>query len=232
MADHPFVTLNCAHCGEPLRVKLGCGDRTCPECRLRWFGYHFQPILDIVSSWPAVYFLTLTIKNIPQDLFSRAHVRELRDNFSKLRRRVRFEGGFYVVQVTNHGKGWHLHFHVLFDGHYLPQDALRRIWLEITGDSFGVDIQRVNNPKAAVRYLLLDFLQAPRIRPEDGWIYNSIFKGSRLVQPFGRYKNVRLKNYHLPFKCPKCGCDVWLNLDRLLAKYGPAQAIAAELDSS
>jgi len=159
--------------------------------------------------------MTLTIRNIPDAEFGRQNVRELRSFFTKLRRRVRFVGGFYVVQVTNSGKGWHLHLHVLYDGHYLPQDALSRIWAEITAGSFIVDIQKVDNPKLAVRYLLTDFLQAPRIRPEDVPAFNSIFRGCRLVQPFGKYRNVK---FRAPFPCPHCGRCEWINLSDLLGE--------------
>lgn len=205
---HSYSTIYCAHCGRPHRVQLNCGDRTCPDCRKKWFGYHFQTLLDCVSNWKAVYFLTLTIRNIEDAQWGRFQVDKLRKDFSLFRRRFRsIDGGFYVVQATNRGKGWHLHLHILFDGHYLPKDAISKAWQEITG-SFVVQIETVNNPKKAVRYLLSDFLQSPRIRPEDRADYNGVFKGLRLVQPFGKYRKLKLR---VPYKCPECGCDLWFS---------------------
>lgn len=202
---HPFLTLYCGHCGHALKVKLGCGDRTCPECRIKWFGYHFKALLSLVAGWKSAYFLTLTMRNIPE--IGRHDVAGLRKDFERLRRRFkRIEGGFYVVQATNRGRGWHLHLHVLFDGLFISQNALSEAWAEITGGSFVVDIRKVDNPRTAVRYLLSDFLQAPRIRVEDAAEFNGIFRGSRLVQPFGKYKATKLRR---PYKCPDCGEVCW-----------------------
>jgi hypothetical protein len=169
-------------------------------------------MLTIVESWKSVYFLTLTLKNIPDNLWGRYNVEEIREAFSKLRRRFKsIAGGFYVIQATNRGKGWHLHIHALFDGSYISQKALSKAWLEITG-SYIVGIELVQDPKKAVHYLLMDFLQAPRIRPEDAAAFNGVFRGSRLVQPFGLYRKTKFK---IPYKCPDCGNDTWVCLDAL-----------------
>jgi len=213
---HPFLTLYCGHCGRPLRVKLGCGDRTCPECRRKWFGYHFKALFGLVSRWRAAYFLTLTIKNIPDKAFGRGDVAELRKAFEKLRRRFKqIAGGFYVVQATNKGSGWHLHIHAVFDGAFISQRELSDAWREITTVSFIVDIRKVTDPGTAVRYLLSDFLQAPRIRPEDAATFNGVFRGSRLVQPFGKY---RATKFRTPYKCPDCGSVYWAPLWELLGE--------------
>jgi len=214
---HPFLTLNCSHCGHPLKVRLGCGDRTCPTCRKKWFGYHFGTILEIVSKWKAVYFMTLTLRNIPDREWSKDHVREFRANFGKLRRRFKtILGGFYCVQTTNYGKGWHLHLHVLFDGTFIPQKLLSATWLKITGGSWIVGIELVSDRRKAVGYLLRDFLQAPKIRPEDSEAFNSVFHGSRLIQPFGKYRNTRFPR--VPFVCPVCGYVEWILLDTLFGE--------------
>ena len=212
---HSFRTLNCSHCGHPLRVQIHVGraDRTCPTCRKKWFGYHFGTILEIVSKWKAAYFMTLTLRNIPDEAWSKDHVRQLRENFGKLRLRFKtILGGFYCVQATNSGKGWHLHLHVLFDGSYVHQAALSKAWAEITFGSWIVGIALVNDRKKAVRYLLKDFLQAPKIRPEDVEFFNSVFRGSRLVQPFGLYRKTR---FRIPYKCPDCGWTDWITPDDL-----------------
>jgi len=215
--SHPFITgIVCAHCGTPLKVRIHAGpsDRTCPVCRKKWFGYHFGTILEIVSKWKAVYFMTLTLRNIPDRAWSRGHVRELRANFGKLRRRFKsILGGFYCVQTTNCGKGWHLHLHVLFDGAFIPQKVLSATWAKITGGSWIVGIELVQDRRKAVGYLLRDFLQAPKIRPEDAGPFNSVFRGARLVQPFGKYRNVK---FRVPFACPRCGRVEWILLDVLL----------------
>lgn len=217
LAVHPFKTLNCSHCGYALKVRLGCGDRTCPECRKKWFGYHFKILVDLVMAWSRPYFLTLTIKNIPDNLFGRNDVHDIRECFGRFRRRFKKKilGGFYVVQATNRGNGWHLHLHVLFDGCFLPKEFISKTWAEVSAGNYIVDIKQIQSPKTAVRYLLSDFLQAPRIRPEDHDTFNYVFKGSRMVQTFGCYAKIKIK---VAFKCPTCGRVEWMDLDLLLGK--------------
>ena len=215
--NHPFKTLYCSHCGQILKVRLSCGDRTCPECRKKWFGYHFKILVGLISGWDKAYFLTLTIKNIPDHLFGKYSVKDIRECFGKFRRRLekKILGGFYVVQATNRGRGWHLHLHVLYKGGFIPKEWISDVWAEITNGSFVVDIQRIQSPKTAVRYLLSDFLQSPRIRPEDKTTFNDICKGSRLVQTFGCYHKIKLR---IPLMCPKCGRCEWIDLDYLLGQ--------------
>lgn len=214
---HPFKTLHCSHCGHVLKVRLSCGDRTCPECRRKWFGYHFKFLVNIVGHWHKPYFLTLTIKNISDKSFGKYNVQDIRECFGKFRKRFkkRIIGGFYVIQATNRGRGWHLHLHVIFDGAFLPKEVISKVWSEISGGSYIVDIKEVKSPKEAVRYLLSDFLQSPRIRPEDHQAFKDIFRGARMVQPFGIYKKI---NFAVPYKCPECGWCDWIDLDRLLGK--------------
>jgi hypothetical protein len=160
--------------------------------------------------------MTLTVRNIPDQLFGRADVAALRGHFSKLRRRFKtINGGFYVVQTTNAGKGWHLHLHVLFDGQFIAQKALSKAWADITAGSWIVGIERVQQPERAVKYLLMDFLQAPKIRPEDAGAFNFVFRGSRLVQPFGIYRKTK---FRIPYKCPDCGETCWQMLEDLLGE--------------
>jgi hypothetical protein len=172
--------------------------------------------LRIVEHWPTVRLLTFTHKNIPGECFGSSSVKKIRRDFGRLRKRFpEIQGGFYVVQATNAGKDWHLHIHVLYDGFFIAQKKLSRAWLEITKDSYIVHVRDVQDPKRALRYLLADFAGAPRIRPEDYTVYNTTFHGSRLVQPFGKYRNRKLK---VPYPCPHCGRIEWILLDVLLGE--------------
>lgn len=216
--DHPWLTLFCGHCGHQLKVELSCGSRVCPKCRRKWYGYHYKSLVNLVRTWPkgSRRSMTLTLKNIPDIEFSRYSVKDIRAFFSKLRSKFKKEilGGFYVVQATNSGNGWHLHLHVLYDGSYIRQRVLAGVWKEITG-SYVVHIQRTRTVERAVSYLLADFSGKPRIRPEDAATYDAVFKGSRLVQPFGVYRHYKFK---VPFKCPECGCTYWALLEDLIGQ--------------
>jgi hypothetical protein len=207
--DHPFKSLYCAHCGYVHSVQLSCGSRVCAKCRRKWFGYHFKALHKLVSTWPVIYSLTLTVQNIPDAEFSKAHVKKIRDDFTRLRSRFKAQlyGGFYVVQATNKGRGWHLHLHIIYDGKFILKQKLVAAWNDITGGSYILDVAKVRDPRRALRYLLADFSGKPRIRPGDADRYDEVFKRSRLVQPFGVYRAYKFKQ---PFPCPVCGHTCWI----------------------
>ncbi len=211
---HNYITRFCVHCGEPARFSTSCGERTCPDCRKKWFGRHFNNLKPIVSRWDRVYFLSLTLKNIPDGGLCKSDLNRLRKSFAALRKRVNgaISAGWYILQMTNEGNGWHLHLHAIYRGSYIPTQKISRLWHEITGDSFIVDIRIAERWEGALRYVLKDFLQSPRIRPEDEKEYNSIFFGSRMVQGFGEYAKLSFKK---PYLCPKCGGDSWDTIENL-----------------
>ena len=215
--DHPIRTLYCSHCGHRLQVQLSCGNRTCPVCRKKWYGYHYGALKQYISTWPKIYCLTLTLKNIPDKEISRWHIRRLREAFSKLRYRFRpaIKDGYYIIQATNSGAGWHLHIHVLYRGEYLVKAAVSKAWCEITKGSYIVDITLVEKYQKALQYLLSDFRGKPRIREQDVEIYNRLFQGSRLVQGFGEYSKIKLR---VPYRCPACGDCSWTLLEVLLGE--------------
>jgi predicted RNA-binding Zn-ribbon protein involved in translation (DUF1610 family) len=215
--DHPFITLYCSHCGHRLQVQLSCGNRTCPYCRKKWYGYHFGALKAHISTWPKVYCLTLTLKNIPDKQISRWHVTRLREAFSKLRYRLKpaILDGYYVIQATNCGAGWHLHMHVLYRGGYVAKAAISQAWCDITKGSYIVDMKLVERWQKALQYLLSDFRGESRIRAQDYETYNSLFRGSRLVQGFGVFSKIKLR---VPYRCPDCGHCSWTFIEVLLGE--------------
>jgi hypothetical protein len=239
---HRFITLNCSHCGNVLRVQVGCGERTCPICRKKWFGYHYKTVLECITAWPRIYFMTLTIKNLDGQIY-RSDITKLRKDFGKLREHYtkrkkgsreiisqKIKGGFYIIQATNRGRGWHPHLHVLYDGSYIAKESLALAWANITSGSYVVDIRVAETAARGLKYLLSDFLQSPRIRPEDYAEYNGIFKGQRIIQPFGTYKNIKFRK---SYACPICGCECWLELNDFLHKDRIARRVYYdEVDSS
>lgn len=202
--EHRFITIFCIKCGYTRRVKLSCGKRTCPVCRSKWFGQHYNKLLDVISTWARPRFLTLTCRNIHDGQFTRESVQQIRDDFTELRKRMKrwIRGGYYVVQATNKGKGWHLHLHILYDGYNLREAYISKLWCQITHGSYIVKLTTAKTPRKAIAYLLSDFNGKPRIRPEDYDTYNGVFAGSRMVQAFGSCRNKSLAPEH--GRCPEC----------------------------
>ena len=229
--EHPFKSLFCSHCGYVHRIEMSCGSRVCPKCRAKWFGYHFHALYQLTKSWAEPRSLTLTVRNVPDSEFGRHTIKWLRECYAELRRRIdppqtarekrlgirrpaRIRGGFYVVQATNYGdgSGWHPHIHVMYDGEFIPKEIIKAIWREVTKGSYIIKINRVKTPYRAIAYLLADFTNEFRIDMKYATIYDAVFKGARLVQPFGNLARAKLR---VPFKCPICGCTDWITVEDL-----------------
>lgn len=126
-----------------------CKLRWCPICR----DVSRRIVTAAVDKWLKVQkypkMITLTLKHTDDPL--QLQINKLYDCFRKLRRRAYFQrlitGGVWFFQLKfNQGTGqWHPHIHCLVAGQFLPQNRLKTLWHEITGDSYVVDIRPVKD---------------------------------------------------------------------------------------
>lgn len=133
-----------------------CHDRFCEACqveRRRTVARNLQTGLE----GKCLRLLTLTLK--ASDVPLRDQLARLYASFRRLRHaspvRTMIDGGVYFLELTLNQKTdrWHPHLHVLFEGSYLPQELVKRLWLEITGDSFIVDVRALRDSEAAASYV-------------------------------------------------------------------------------
>jgi len=47
-------------------------------------------------------------------------------------------GGLSSLEVTNEGKGWHLHSHLLLDSDFIPIDIIAQKWAKLIGQDFAI----------------------------------------------------------------------------------------------
>jgi hypothetical protein len=83
--------------------------------------------------------LVLTVRNT-SDL-TKEYVQFLKAQLSKLRRSKCFRsvaGGFYSMEVTNEGRGWHVHFHILLDSPWLCMPDVSETWAKLIGQDFAI----------------------------------------------------------------------------------------------
>ena len=126
----------------------------------------------------------------------------------------RFKGCGYITtielgsQPTNKGGlNNNLHCHAIVYGPYISQRELANRWFSITGDSYVVDIRKVNNPKAATSYVLKYITKPPAVRtPTVLADYVETIKGTRRLRTGGIFfdKMKRRRIDRLPFQCPFC----------------------------
>jgi hypothetical protein len=64
-------------------------------------------------------------------------------------------GGVYFLELTFNERTalWHPHLHVIFEGAYLPHPVAKSTWLDVTADSFVVDVRALNGASGAAGYV-------------------------------------------------------------------------------
>lgn len=221
--NHQYATLYCSVCGHMKSVLMYCGDRLCPLCKKNNYLRLLKKYSPLIRRIPShrLSQITLTHKNIK--FLSRESVKKIHDDFSSLRRTEFFKskvrGGLAVVECKHESDntGWNIHIHILVDSYFIPQKELSKIWFEITGDSFIVDIRQEENSLRAIKHLLKYFSKVPVVRGERVSFlkssYNEAFYSSRNVISFGSLYSVPSNSSSLSFfalSCPKCGANAWI----------------------
>lgn len=147
------------HADDPTRYKIACQrchDRFCLPCmqdRARLI------IANLKAQVPyaPTRFLTLTLKHADVPLTEQ--IDRLYTSFGCLRRRQFWRdtvtGGiaFLEIKLSKRDALWHPHLHVMVRGDYVPNTLISDAWLQITGDSFIIDIRLVKSPDKLYSYL-------------------------------------------------------------------------------
>lgn len=176
-----------------------CRHRMCPTCsRLRSIE-SARRVASLVSSMNSPRFVTLTLKATDAPLSDQ--IDRLLSCFRQLRRLVTWTGcvvgGVATIECTwNRATGtWHPHVHAIVDGRYLPQPALKAAWLKVTGDSFIVDVRKVNDARQAARYIAAYACKHGQVGswpPDRIREYAAAMHGRRMVQTFGKSHGVKV----------------------------------------
>lgn len=153
------------------------------------------------------YLLTLTVKN-GDDLAERqAHLtsslRKLMDrrrNFNAGVARApwtelcKAEGAVYTLELTNKGKGWHPHCHMIVLAASAPsQSAISAEWHGITGDSMIVDCRPITgDPSEGFMEVFKYAVKFSDLSLADNWHAAQLLKGKRLLNSFGLFRGVEV----------------------------------------
>jgi hypothetical protein len=145
----------CKSCRKPQAFFNRCEVFYCPTCQPRLARDKRKRIEPLALAIRRPRHVILTVKNIPH--LTHAKVQWFKDCFKKLRNSRwatettqlghidpadplagkvvtshPWKGGIYSLEVTNEGKGAHLHMHILLDAHFVDQLALSEEWRRIT----------------------------------------------------------------------------------------------------
>lgn len=163
--------------------------------------------------------VVLTARNTQE--FTSETVRRFKAAWAKLRRRSfakSWRGGFYSLEVTNEGKGWHLHLHALIDANWIDSGRLAREWADCVGQDFAIvkvkDAREGDYLRELCKYIV-DGNQVAAWSPEDVRSYVEAFKGQRTFGVFGVLYKLRkehrafLDDVQADKHACECGCTAF-----------------------
>lgn len=147
----------CTSCGTTQKFPNRCDRFFCPECQPRLSREREKAVKWWTNEIKQPKHVVLTVANVQH--LTKGHVLEFKKWFKKLRHRrfaKHWRGGFYNIEVTNRGNGWHLHLHALIDANYIDSFELSKQWNSVNG-GFGrivkvLDARRTDYLKEVTKY--------------------------------------------------------------------------------
>lgn len=181
----------------------------CPLCAIRRGAKAMQaylPRYEVVRASEArlrPFLVTLTVKD-GADLAER--FKHLHDGQRELWKRKQRGRGSVLDQVeaavwsyeVKRGRGsglWHPHLHMVAMAEHAPdQLELSREWLEITGDSFVVDVRPIDqdDPAAGFLEVFKYALKFSDMTPADTYAAFQVLRGRRLVGSAGLFRGIEI----------------------------------------
>jgi hypothetical protein len=196
--DHSEPLKKC-HTVDTCRVCNGCKRVTvfwnrcerhyCPECAPRLAKERRESVEWWAREIREPKHVVVTTRNT--DTLTKAKVQWFKQCLSKLRRRKfarNWKGGFYRLEVTNEGQGWHLHCHMLVDAGWVDAKKLSAEWAEVVGQDFAiVKVKDVHDRSylAEVTKYTVKGSQLAAWSPDDIVTFLDAFQGVKTFGVFG-----------------------------------------------
>ncbi len=204
----------CNDCTKTRRFPNRCDLSFCPECQPRLSSERKKAVEWWTKLVSQPKHVVLTLKNTRN--ITTGHITELKRWFGKLRRRRfarNWRGGFWSVEITNEGAGWHLHLHALVDSDWIDGGELARQWSDVTGRIgriVKVKDAREKNYLAEVTKYAVKGSQLAQWSPLDIESFVLAFSRQKTFGVFGGLFAARTKFSEwiaaLQSKKPKCEC--------------------------
>lgn len=179
----------CTACGQVNKFPNRCDNFFCPECQPRLSADRKKAVEWWTREISQPKHVVLTVKNI-LDL-TKAHVIEFKKWLTNLRKRkfaANWRGGFYSLEVTKEGAGWHLHAHLLVDAKWIDAIHLSDQWQQANG-GFGrivkVKDARQHNYLAEVTKYAVKGSELAAWSGSDTATFIDAFRGVRTFGVFG-----------------------------------------------
>jgi hypothetical protein len=204
----------CSGCGQVNKFPNRCDLFYCAECQPRLSHDRKKAVEWWTREVNQPKHVVLTVKNVAH--LDKQHVQEFRSWLTRLRRSAfasNWLGGFYTLEVTNEGQGWHLHAHLLVDAKWIDAIQLSAKWSQITkgfGRIVKVKDARGKDYLAEVTKYVVKGVQLAAWSGADLVTFINAFDGVRTFGVFGSLYGKRTKFAEwwksIRGSTPKCDC--------------------------
>lgn len=216
-AKHYVV--ECAGCGKISHYSNHCDSRFCPMCQPRLAHARVESLEWWVRQIAQPKHVVLTCRNVDQ--IGPEYVGWFKDAFTRLRRSsfaANWRGGIYSMEVTNEGRGWHLHMHVLVDADWIDAKVLALKWGRLVGQDFAIvrvqDARRSDYLAEVAKYCVKG-IDLASWSPQDIASFLDSFADRRTFGVFGSCYGRRteftewLAEVHNHKTTCECGCQLF-----------------------
>lgn len=181
--------LVCESCSEARQVWNHCDLKFCPLCTPRLAAMRRESISEWTKKVRQPKHVVLTMRN--EDTLTRRYIRSGQAAVSKLRRSVfaaQWQGGLVATELTNEGRGWHLHYHCLIDARWIHSSALAQKWARLVGQDFAIVKVKDCRDKSYLQEVTKYAVKGSELASwsaEDIVKFILAFRGVRTFQVFG-----------------------------------------------
>lgn len=209
----------CNNCRKATRFFNRCELFFCPICAPRLSRERKESIEWWTKQVNQPKHVVLTVRNTAD--LTKLYVQFLKDQLGKLRRQKVFRavrGGFYSVELTNEGRGWHVHFHLLVDANWIDARELSLTWGKLVGQDYAIvkvkDCRSGDYLREVTKYAVKGAELARWSGAEVATFIES-FSGVRFFGVFGSLygKRTEWAEWIRAVRAVKpvcsCGCDTW-----------------------
>lgn len=179
----------CKQCAVVSKFPNRCDNFYCAECQPRLSQDRKKAVEWWTREVTQPKHVVLTVQNVAT--LTSGHVREFRKWFTRLRRSKfarNWLGGFYTIEVTNEGRGWHLHMHCLIDAKWIDSFGLSAAWSKATNGLGRIvkvkDARKTDYLAEVTKYLVKGVMLAAWPK-EDIVTFIDAFRGVRTFGVFG-----------------------------------------------
>jgi len=218
----------CASCGDSHTFAIACSQKWCPRCQWKLS----KTRVDLITRWARhiqrPIHLVLTQRNFTT--LTKSKLREHVQNLARVRRHKSFAeiaGGTISVEITNEGRGWHLHSHWLLQTKsprafatksalFNFQSQIALSWGKLVDQEFAIvkakPVTDSDYVGECAKYVAKSN-DVARWSPELIWEYANAIRGRRFFFTFGSITQLRKQimteiHQDKPERQPcECGCS-------------------------